>query len=287
VPEKIPLVTVGMPVRNGGALFREALQSVVSQDYQNLEIIVSDNASTDETAEITREFQARDSRIVYIRQPTMLGIFDNFTFVLNKARGEYFMWAAHDDTRSVNFVSALLEAFVEPSVALAFGDLDIRPGLGAESFRRTFVFDNASLAPVWRIKKQAFMQCYHCYGLWRMDRIRSINWAFAPWWTDLPLMITAAGLGTFRYVPGATFSYLEILKSDAERANAHEKLAASPKLINVMRLLRATWLTAWRSLPLHLALAGFLFVLLRELRDIAGWSERRIRRMNFLRQVTR
>ena len=55
-----PLVSIGMPVRNGGALFREALASVVTQDYRNLEIIVSDNASTDDTADVVREFQKTD-----------------------------------------------------------------------------------------------------------------------------------------------------------------------------------------------------------------------------------
>jgi glycosyltransferase involved in cell wall biosynthesis len=274
-----------MPVRNGGALFREALASVVAQDYKNLEIIISDNASDDETPQIIWEFQVLDPRIKCVRQPEMLGIFDNFTSVLKAARGEFFMWAAHDDTRSVNYVSSLLEPLKSRSAILAFGDFEIRPGIGAAPFLQAYDFDNTGLPPWRRIVKQSFMQCAHVYGLWRTDSLRSIEWAFAPWWTDLPLMVAAAGKGTFRYVPGAVFTYLEILKSDAERALLHEKLAGSHKIINVLRLLRATWLTAWRNLPLHLALIAASCVALRELRDIAGWSMRRLSRMLVLETI--
>ena len=269
-----PLVTIGMPVRNGGALFRQALESVVAQDYANLEILISDNASTDETPEIIREFQARDPRIVCVRQTEMLGIFDNFVFVLKHARGDFFMWAAHDDTRSANFVPTLLRAFTDASVVLAFGDLDIRPGLTGTPFRKDYDFETHRNGPFSRMRKQAFMQCFHCYGLWRTSVLKSIDWAFAPWWTDLPLMVSAAGKGEFRHAAGATFTYLEVIKTVEQRAAGHEKLAASPRIVNVLRLLRATWLTAWRSLPVHLAVGALALVSARQVRDIAGWSYR-------------
>lgn len=277
--EAAPMVSIGMPVRNGGALFREALASVVAQDYRNLEIIVSDNASTDETADIVREFQNNDPRIRYVRQGKLLGIFENFLFVLKESRGDFFMWAAHDDTRSPNFVSQLLGAFGDPQTVLAFGDVNTRALPFGALTPRAIDFDNTALRPIGRMRKQAFQQCYQMYGLWRSSVLKSIRWAYTPWWTDLPLLVTAAGLGTFKYVPGAEFNYLEILKSDEHRASYHDILQASPRVVNVLRLLRATFLTAFQNLPPHLATAAFLIVIAREGRDFGGWLSRRVARL--------
>ncbi len=275
----LPLVTIGMPVRNGGALFREALASVVAQDYPNLEIIISDNASTDETSDIVQEFQGRDARIRYVRQPELLDIFENFMFVLRESRGEFFAWAAHDDTRSINYVSQLLTAFSRPETVLAFGVLNIRNAPSGPVVKKSYDFDNANLAPLERMKKQGFQQCYQMYGLWRSSVLKSIRWAYTPWWIDLPLLVTAAGLGTFKFVPGAEFNYLEILKTDEQRASYHDILQASPKVVNVLRLLRATFLTAFRNLPPHRAAAAFLIVVAREGRDFGGWLSRRVVRL--------
>src|SRR5581483_12411158 len=101
-----PLVSIGLPVYNGKHL-REALNSLQSQTYKNIEIIISDNASTDSTAKICRTY-LRDSRIKYIRQKANIGAAKNFNFVLSKAKGEYFMWAAGDDVWNENYIKLLM-----------------------------------------------------------------------------------------------------------------------------------------------------------------------------------
>jgi glycosyltransferase involved in cell wall biosynthesis len=93
-----------MPVYNGEKYLRNALDSLLSQTFVDFELIISDNASTDSTEAICREYAVRDQRISYVRQPTNIGAASNFKFVLDEARGEYFMWAACDDTRSPDFV---------------------------------------------------------------------------------------------------------------------------------------------------------------------------------------
>ena len=93
-----------MPVYNGEQYLRGALDSLLHQSYSDFELIISDNASTDGTEHICREFANRDRRIRYVRQPVNLGATANFKFVLDEARAEYFMWAACDDTRSQDFV---------------------------------------------------------------------------------------------------------------------------------------------------------------------------------------
>ncbi|MBU4415143.1 MAG: glycosyltransferase, partial [Proteobacteria bacterium] len=104
-----PLVSVGMPVYNGAKTLRRALDSILEQDYTNFELIISDNASTDETTEICREYAARDSRISYYRIEKNTGAVWNFNRVFELASGKYFMWAAHDDDHLPSFISKCVE----------------------------------------------------------------------------------------------------------------------------------------------------------------------------------
>lgn len=102
--KEIGFVTIGMPVYNGEKFIRAAIQSLLHQTYSNFELIISDNASTDLTEVIAREYALKDKRIKYVRQPKNLGPGHNFKFVFDEACGEYFMWAACDDVFSKNFV---------------------------------------------------------------------------------------------------------------------------------------------------------------------------------------
>jgi glycosyltransferase involved in cell wall biosynthesis len=97
-------VTIGMPVYNGARTLRTVLDSIVAQSYSNFKIVISDNASTDATESICREFAGKDERMSYIRQSSNIGADANFSFVLSLADTEYFIWAAADDIRSSNFV---------------------------------------------------------------------------------------------------------------------------------------------------------------------------------------
>lgn len=105
-----PFVSIGFAIYNGAYRMRPALDSLVGQTYKNFELIISDNASTDTTEEVCREYAARDSRVRYIRQKENIGQVPNFIFVLKEARGEYFMWAADDDIRHRESIEKLLAA---------------------------------------------------------------------------------------------------------------------------------------------------------------------------------
>lgn len=104
------LVSIGLPVYNGERFLRRALESLLAQDYPEIEVIVSDNASTDGTAAIIAEFAARDRRVIAHRQASNIGATANFQFVLGRARGPFFMWAACDDWWDTAFVSTLAAA---------------------------------------------------------------------------------------------------------------------------------------------------------------------------------
>ena len=117
-----PLVSIGLPVYNGERFLAQALDSLLGQTLQDFELIISDNASTDGTADICLDYAARDARIRYIRQPSNIGAPRNWNFVALEARGRYFKWASADDfcdPRMLEKCVAVLSA--DPSVVLCYG----------------------------------------------------------------------------------------------------------------------------------------------------------------------
>lgn len=100
-----------MPVYNGKLFLRQALDSLLAQTHTNFELIISDNASTDNTQEICLEYAKNDERIGYHRCETNNGANWNFNRVFELSSGTYFMWAAHDDYWAPRYIEACLKAF--------------------------------------------------------------------------------------------------------------------------------------------------------------------------------
>lgn len=107
---ELPRVTIGMPVRNGAARLDETLAALTAQTHANFELIISDNASDDDTQAVCERWMRRDPRISYFRQEENIGPPRNFLFVLRKATSPYFMWAAHDDWWDPEFIAENLHA---------------------------------------------------------------------------------------------------------------------------------------------------------------------------------
>lgn len=278
------LVSIGMPIRNGGKSLRYALESIVCQDYQNLEIIISDNDSSDDTALIVLEYQRRDSRIIYHQQPKFLTALENFRFVLDEARGDYFMWAAHDDTRSRDYVSGLLNAMqndAEP--ILIFGDLCTTCSIETKGLDEIYDFDTTNLPYIKRIRKTAQMSCNHIYGLWRTDVLRTIQFHPCTWWPDLPIMTSAAYLGKFMYVKGPKFTYLSSPKSDLERAIYQDGKYTSNKYGNLRDLIFATYKSTASVGGILIGLIAALFVAENHARNLPGFILRKLHRAIFTR----
>ena len=109
-----PLVSIGIPTYNRPKTLYKTLESITKQTYQNIEIIVSDNCSPDnETETVVRDFMKSDDRIHFYRQSSNIGMFNNFKFVLQVSKGDYFCWAADDDSRSYDFIEACVNKFNE------------------------------------------------------------------------------------------------------------------------------------------------------------------------------
>jgi glycosyltransferase involved in cell wall biosynthesis len=91
------LVSIGLPVYNGEAYLRIAVESILAQTFTDFELIICDNDSTDATETICRDLAAQDDRIRYHRNKINIGAGPNFNLAFELATGKYFKWAAHDD----------------------------------------------------------------------------------------------------------------------------------------------------------------------------------------------
>ena len=115
-----PRLSIGLPVYNGEAYLAESLGALLGQSYEDFELIISDNASTDGTADICRLYEKQDSRIRYIRQARNIGAAPNHNFVFLEARGELFKWASHDDLYARDLLQRCVDALDEnPHIVLA------------------------------------------------------------------------------------------------------------------------------------------------------------------------
>jgi glycosyltransferase involved in cell wall biosynthesis len=117
--DRAPLVSVGLPVYNGQRYLAQTLEAMLAQDLEDFELIISDNASTDSTAEIARGYAAKDERIQYHRNECNLGLKGNFNRVFELSRGKYFKWTAHDDWHPKQTLRVCADALErEPSAVL-------------------------------------------------------------------------------------------------------------------------------------------------------------------------
>ena len=114
-----PRLSIGLPVYNGENYLAESLDALLGQSYEDFELIISDNASTDGTADICHRYAKRDSRICYVRQLRNIGLAPNHNFVFQESRGELFKWAAADDLYGRDLLKCCVEALDEhPEVVL-------------------------------------------------------------------------------------------------------------------------------------------------------------------------
>ena len=116
-----PLITVGLPVYNSERYLRQSLDSLLAQTYSDFVLIISDNASTDRTAQICREYAAVDPRIRYFRNETNIGNPRNFNRVSDLATTRYLKWSTADDFWQPTFLEEALRLMeADSSIALCY-----------------------------------------------------------------------------------------------------------------------------------------------------------------------
>ena len=195
-----PRVSIGLPVYNGERYLAETIEALSAQSYDNYDLIISDNASTDRTQSICLDYSTQDRRIRYYRNETNLGAAPNFNRVFELSSSEYFKWAAYDDLIAPDFLAKCVEVLDDnPSVVLCFSQAELidEDGqfLGTQQFKadtsvaRTEVrFRNLILTPD---------TGWQAFGLTRAEAVRKTMLHGSYPASDLVLLAELALYGQF------------------------------------------------------------------------------------------
>ena len=215
-----PRVSIGLPVYNAENFLKEALDSILSQTFEDFELIISDNASIDKTEDICRKYATQDNRIKYYRNKQNIGAARNYNRVVDLSKGEYFKWANHDDLCAPEFLErcvAILEQ--SPSVILSYSrsilineqghfeanllkNLDINSPKSHERFKRFRILRNKKELG----KKGLWSSIYMpIYGLIRKNCLEKTGLIGSYIASDLVLLDELALLGEFYEVPEYLF----------------------------------------------------------------------------------
>lgn len=204
-----PLVTIGLPVFNGENYLSEALDSLQQQDYPNLEIIVSDNASTDRTREIIEAAAAGDPRIRYERLPENVGAARNFNRIVPLANGEFFKWAAHDDFCKPALVSRCVDRLLaDPDAVLCYPRTILIGAHGEiidDQFHDGLNLDEAD--PLHRFARYLphLGEQHAIFGVIRTDALRRTRLIGNHWGGDMAALADLLLQGTFIEDPDRLF----------------------------------------------------------------------------------
>lgn len=221
----MPKVTVGLPVRNGAVYVEGAIRSVLAQTFDDFELIILDNASTDATEAICRDLAATDPRIRYERQSENVGLARNFNGCPERARGRYLQWLCHDDLIAPIFLERTVAVLDErPDVVLAFGRTrlideagePLRPGPDENTFidrkghQRTGpppadLATQDSAAARFLDVKTRMIRNFHIFGLQRLDVVRQTRLHQPVYGADRNLVAEVALYGKFHEVPEDLF----------------------------------------------------------------------------------
>lgn len=233
-PEAPPLVSIGMPIYNEARFLADALDSLLAQDYPNLELLVSDNASTDGTEEIARRYAAAHPAVRYHRFDANRGPTANFQFVLDEARGRYFMWAAGHDLWSGTYVSScvrLLEA--RTHAVLALGCSRWIGEEGEPLSKESGWTDTRGLGPVERYATILWGNMHPIYGLIRREALQGLQLRNTVG-ADLILLAYLALVGDFLHAADAEWRRREFRNEASYAAklkryrSSEFRIAASP-----------------------------------------------------------
>jgi len=162
----------------------ESIKSLTQQDFEDLEIIVSDNGSTDETFDYCRDLSESDSRVKVIRQSEFLPVIRHFQVLTDEASGKYFMWQAHDDFREPTFVTRAVELLEAHSdlvgVFSNFFQQDLTSGERTRGKLHSQNFDSPLVRYIYR---NLFPSSTMVYGLYRTQALRNAAGSDSfDWW---------------------------------------------------------------------------------------------------------
>lgn len=252
--DRAPLVGLGMPVYNGERYLADALRSILGQTFRDFELVVCDNASTDRTEAICREFARQDVRVRYFRNDHNLGAHPNYNLTFHRSRGRYFKWVPHDDVMHPEYLAACVERLESDAGAvlcqsmLEYIDADGQP-LATEDARVPGSGDRDPIARFAALTLQPHT-CYDVMGVFRRDVLAWSMLLPSFHGADRALLAQLAILGRFTHVPRPLLRvrdhaerYTRAKTKPAERAHWHDTRHASRFNFPTWRLYATYWST--------------------------------------------
>lgn len=206
----LPLVTLGVPVFDGEAHLEAALRGLQAQTWPKLEILISDNASTDGTEALCRRIAAGDPRIRYLRQPENIGAAPNFELLVREARGELFAWCAHDDLRMPGFVEACAQELLRRPDAVLCNSAVVfldEAGRARADWEDCNFETRATTRPERAQRLVDHMDWVDMYGLIRRDALLRALPIEPVWGGDVVISMKLLMQGEFAKVDAPLFHY--------------------------------------------------------------------------------
>lgn len=120
--EKIDIL---LATYNGEKFVKEQIESILNQTYENFNLIISDDASTDNTLNILKEYEKKDTRIKVFKKERNEGLIDNFEFLLKNVTSDYFMFSDQDDIWKKDKIEKSINKLKEENSGLVYTDLEI------------------------------------------------------------------------------------------------------------------------------------------------------------------
>jgi glycosyltransferase involved in cell wall biosynthesis len=204
-----PRVSLGVPLYNAERYLEGCLDALLAQDYQDFEIIVSDNASTDRTWEICQRYAAADPRFRLYQNPRNFGGHVNYARVAQLARGELFKWVAYDDVCLPEFLSTCVAALdsAGPQAVLAYPRTMLIDEAGTVIGPYADRLDLRDHRPWRRVAGVArnINLCHAHFGVFRLSALRRTGMIRPFLSSDYTLVAEVARLGEIHEVDRSLF----------------------------------------------------------------------------------
>lgn len=204
----MPRVSIGLPVYNGEKFLRDALDSILAQHFEDFELIICDNASTDNTQKICQTYAQMDQRIRYYRNNKNVGAAKNFNAAFKLSKGHYFKWAAHDDICDREFISKCVQVLdQDQSVVLCHSRTKLIDEKGHFIKKDYNKLNIHSYKPQHRYHDLVLLRhsCFHVFGLIRSEALRKTSLIGTYTSSDRVLLVELSLHGRFFEIPEYLF----------------------------------------------------------------------------------
>jgi glycosyltransferase involved in cell wall biosynthesis len=244
---KAPKVSVGLPVYNGERFVSEAIEAVLKQSFGDLELIISDNASSDRTEQICRDYAASDKRVRYYRNSVNVGVNPNYRRVFSLSTAEYFKWVTHDDLQTLDFLEKSVPIMdKDPGIVVCYPRVAVIDEHGNVLEHRSYGLNTDSSDVQEPDKRLQQILCINwgsppLYGLMRSSVLRRTPLLGSTYAADQILLAELALHGRFYEIPEDLLLHREHAHRSVYENPSRHSLAAFQDPFNAKGIIFPGW----------------------------------------------